>query len=278
MLCFVDEGGMTGWEWQKGNKLDYLYLPEWLKFGVTAVFSGRNGGVSTIPYSSLNLAFHVNDNLQDVLTNRKLFLDELGYSADNCVAAQQVHSNRVVEVTEAHRGMGILDISDALPECDGMVTSGRIALIGFFADCVPLYFYNPAIKMTGLAHAGWRGTSQGIGRKILAKFEKAGGLPEDCLAAIGPSIGSCCYEVGESVAEYFRENSNKQKILTKGATGRYYLDLVKANQIQLIEGGIRPENISVAGICTACHADSFYSYRRDGITGRMAAFIAGEGL
>lgn len=263
---------MTGWKWQRGKTLDYLTIPEWSKWGVKAVFSIRKAGVSKGPYSSLNLALHVNDQPEDVLQNRKIFLAEFGSSTENCVAAEQIHGIRVVSVSAKDKGLGMLEMKDAIPQCDGMVTVEGIGLFCFYADCVPLYFYNPPTGMVGLAHAGWQGTAQKIVKEVLTKIKSAGGFPEDCFAAIGPCIGSCCYQVGENVASIFRENFN-DSILTEISKGKYRLDLVEANRILLISEGIPPENISIAGMCTACHSDLFYSYRREGITGRMAAFI-----
>lgn len=265
---------MTGWKWQRGKKLDYFTIPRWSELGVKAVFSTRSGGVSKLPYSSLNLALHVDDNPEDVLHNREIFLAEMEYSAKDCVVAQQVHGTRVATVTAKDKGLGMLVMTDAIPECDGMVTSNEVGLLCFYADCVPLYFYDPPTGTVGLAHAGWKGTAHGIVREVLARIKAAGGAPETCLAAIGPCIGGCCYEVGENVVSVFRENFNKLSMFTKIGQGKYKLDLVGANHLLLTAEGISPENISVAGMCTACFPDSFYSYRREGLTGRMAAFLA----
>ncbi|MGI6450342.1 MAG: peptidoglycan editing factor PgeF [Desulfitobacteriia bacterium] len=264
---------MTGWKWQRGKTLTYLTIPHWSEFGVRVAFAVRTGGVSEDPYSSLNLALHVGDDSQAVLKNRKIFLQELGYQSKDCVTAEQVHGTRVLRVTAADRGRGMENLRNALPECDGMVTTEEIGLLCFYADCVPLFFFEPRTGHLGLAHAGWQGTVHKIAKKMLAVISSAGGRPEDCLAAIGPCIGSCCYEVGENVAAAFRENFNNLKLLTPKGEGKYYLDLVQANAMLLLEEGLHPENILVAGLCTACRPDSFYSYRRDGITGRMAAFI-----
>lgn len=263
---------MTGWEWQRGKRIDYLTIPKWSELGVKAVFSTRKAGVSKGLYSSLNMALHVNDQPEEVLRNRKIFLTELGHSPENCVAGEQIHGIGVVSVTAKDKGLGMWEMKDAIPQCDGMVTGEKIGLFSFYADCVPLYFCNPPTGIVGLAHAGWKGTYKKIVKEVLTKIKSAGGLPEDCLAAIGPCIGACCYRVGENVASIFREIFNNS-VLIEISKGEYLLDLVEANRMLLLAEGIPPENISIAGMCTACHSDLFYSYRREGITGRMAAFI-----
>ncbi len=265
-----------GWKWNRGKRLSYLTIPEWSEKGVKLAFSTRNGGVSKNPYSFLNLALHVGDRPGAVLHNRKLFLSELGCSSENCVTGEQVHGTKVFLVTERDRSRGMQRMEDAIPQCDALLTLTDVGLLSYYADCVPLFFYCPSIRLVGLAHAGWQGTANRIVKEVLAKIKSIGGLPEDCLAAIGPCIGACCYEVGETVVSVFKENFNDLSMLTELAEGKYKLDLAKANQMQLISEGIPPKNIYNAGMCTACHSEHFYSYRRDGITGRMAAFIMKE--
>jgi len=266
------------WEWERSrNGIQYLTIPEWSKWGIKVAFSSREGGVSRSPYHSLNLALHVNDSTKDVLHNREIFLAELGYRMDDIVVAEQVHGIKVKAITEMDKGRGMQDLLSAIPKCDSMITSEDVGLMCFFADCVPIYFYCPQIGLIGIAHAGWKGTAHKIVKEVLTRIKLAGGSAEGCYAAIGPCIGACCYEVDEHVAIIFKENfNNVSTILTETAEGKYKLDLVKANQEILISEGILPENICCAELCTACQADHFYSYRRDGITGRMAALIIKE--
>jgi YfiH family protein len=176
-------------------------------------------------------------------------------------------------VSHAEEGRGMWESTTAVPECDGMVTQEDIGLMCFYADCVPLLFFHPPTGMVGLAHAGWKGTVNKIIREVFKKIREAGGTAQDCFAAIGPCIGSCCYEVGEDVAAVFNENFNDTDILARIIPGKYQLDLVKANLGLLLEEGVPPENISTANLCTSCHNDVFFSYRKERITGRMAAFI-----
>lgn len=260
------------WVWQKGKRLEYLTIPDWLAQGVLVGFSARNGGESRGVYSSLNLGLHVNDDPAAVIKNRDVFLAEFDVNPENCVAANQNHGIKIKVVSEQDKGRGMKDLNMSLAPCDGLCTKENIGLMGFFSDCVPVYFFNPRIGLIGLAHAGWKGTADKICSQMLRQFELAGGLPGDCLVAIGPSIGQCCYEVGDDVAGCFG-NGFSGSILHRVDRGKYKLDLKKANIALLISEGVRPENIIVSDLCNSCHPDLFYSHRRDGLTGRMAGFI-----
>jgi len=262
-----------GWQIYRGKKIDYLTIPEWLDLGVKVAFSTRSGGVSKSPYSSLNLALHVADNPEDVLQNRKIFLEELGCLLSDCIAVSQVHGNKVIEVDERKKGIGMTEVGPDLPQCDGMVTGLNIGLLGFYADCVPLYFCDPQAGIVGLAHAGWKGTAHNIVREILHKIQSLGGSIQNCLVAIGPCIGPCCYEVGEEVATLFADDAAGTSLMAETGFERYSVDLAGINILRLIREGIRPENIETAPFCTACRKDLFFSYRREGLTGRMGAFI-----
>jgi YfiH family protein len=261
------------WQLFHGKNIDYLTIPEWSELGANLAFSLRDGGVSKAPYCSLNLALHVDDSPENVLQNRRIFLEELGCSFADCTAVSQVHGNKVIEVGEQDKGIGVRELDPNIPECDGMVTTSNIALLGFYADCVPLYFFEPQAKIVGLAHAGWKGTALNINQKILHKIQSLGGSLENCLVAIGPCIGPCCYEVGEEVATVFTKEARGSDLISKSGSDRYSLDLAGVNKSQLIREGICPEHIVQAPFCTACHKDLFYSYRREGSTGRMGAFI-----
>jgi hypothetical protein len=261
------------WERQKVGELAYLTIPKWSLHGVTAVFSTRGGGVGSPPYSSLNMALHVGDMIEDVLHNRRVFLAGIGRSPEDCVAAEQVHGTAVRFVTETDRGRGMQNLVSALPSCDGMLTAQDVGLLSFFADCVPVFFFHPRSRIIGLAHAGWRGTAGNIVQEMVNRIIQAGADAEECLAAVGPCIGPCCYDIGDSVASIFREKWNEPSVLSETASGEYSLDLQEANRQLLISAGIRAENILIAQMCTSCHPGEFFSYRREGITGRMAAYI-----
>jgi len=225
------------WTWKTGKKLLYLTIPEWLEQGVTVGFSTRGGGESKEPYLALNLALHVNDNEEDVLRNRNIFLAEFDMESENCVTAQQVHGTEINIVLNKDKGRGMKDIATAFSQCDGLLTQESIGMLSFYADCVPLYFFNPEIGIVGIAHAGWKGTANKIASKAIQEIKLAGGLVEDTLV------------------------------------DKYKLNLAEANKEVLISEGVPNENIVISDLCTACNPNLFFSYRRDGLTGRMGAFI-----
>ncbi len=262
------------WKWQKRGSLNYLTLPKWQATGIDVGFSTRVGGVSLVPYDSFNLGFHVGDDPSTVLENRKRWVDQWEVSCSMVAVGEQVHGTNVLWVNEEDGGRGVLELKTAIPAVDGLVTKSAVGLMSLFADCVPLFFYYPDIQAVGIAHAGWKGTAQKIGKKVLECFEKAGGRTETAWVAIGPSIGPCCYLVDETVATQFRANFEETPFLSKQEDDHYLLDLWEANRTTLLEKGVRLENIDVAATCTADNPEWFFSHRRDGAcTGRMAGWI-----
>ncbi|HPT77727.1 MAG TPA: peptidoglycan editing factor PgeF [Candidatus Atribacteria bacterium] len=261
----------------KANGLVFFTIPSFTATGLTKHgFSSRQGGVSTGECSSLNLSLKRKDLPENVRKNFEIFCDALGIDTGRMVFAVQAHGDKVAAVDEKDRGKGFMRGSD-ITEADGLITDKPgVALVTFHADCVPLFFLDPEKKAIGLAHAGWRGTIARIGAKTIAAMQdKFNTDPGDCLAAIGPSIGQCCFEVDKPVADGFRAAFPQHaERLIEPIGEKYHVDLWLANKIQLIEAGIREENITIAGMCTACNKDMFFSHRRDlGRTGSHAAMI-----
>ncbi len=259
------------WTWKTGEKLLYLTIPEWWEQGVSVGFSTRGGGESKEPFSSLNLALHVNDEQTDVLKNRNLFLTEFDIESGNCVTAEQVHGTKINIVTIEDKGRGMKDKATAFSKCDGLLTQDNIGLLCFFADCVPIYFFNHHMGVVGIAHAGWKGTANKIVAKVIHEIRMGGGSVQDTLVAIGPCIKKCCYEVDENVASFFKSHCDSRILVQH--EDKYRLDLSEVNKEILMSAGVPRENIVISNLCTACNPDLLYSYRRDGITGRMGAFI-----
>ncbi len=162
---------------------------------------------------------------------------------------------------------------------DALVTSERnIPLLLHYADCVPVYFFDPASLCVGLAHAGWRGTALKVCGRVIETFAKVyGSDPRTVLAAVGPSIKPCCYEVREDVVHAFKKtfsSSSMRRIFRRSAASQWECDLAAANFLVLEEAGVPAKNIAVSMRCTFCERKNFYSYRREnGKTGRMMAFI-----
>lgn len=269
---------MTGFQLNRHGDLAYFTIPSFSVTGLVAhAFTTRLGGVSPVPYDSLNLGFHVGDDPRCVQINRQLACGALGIDAGRLVAGRQVHGDRVMTVGAAEAGRGARSEEDALPEVDALVTAvPNVPLSGYYADCVPLFFLDPVRRVAALAHAGWKGTVLCIGAKTVRHMERYhGSRPGDILAAVGPSIGPCCYEVDAPVMEAVNKClPNAHGLARPGRPGRWWLDLPEVNRRILLETGVRWENITMAGYCTACRSDFFFSYRRQkGRAGRMASLI-----
>ncbi len=248
--------------------------------------STRHGGVSVGPYASLNLGAVVGDDRANVETNHRLLAQALGVTRADFTTVWQVHSNRVVRARETDRGTMIA-------QADGIVTDvPELPLIQRFGDCTPLLLYDPQRQAIGLAHAGWRGTVNDMASALVAAMiSEFGSDPADLVAVIGPSIGPCCYEVGPEVVAAVRAAMPAAPHVlvspSPAATGatplterqmpgkgdsRFHLDLWQANRWQLAQAGVT--QIEVAGVCTKCHRDTYFSHRGDqGRTGRFAAVM-----
>lgn len=241
-------------------------------------FSTRLGGVSQGEFSSMNLSFHRGDSDEHVLENYRRFCKAAGFDFASLVASAQDHHTEIRRATKRDRGVGIQRPKDR-ESVDGLVTNEcGVTLVTYYADCVPLYFVDPVRRAIGLAHAGWRGTVAGMGIKMAqAMAREFGSRPEELLAAVGPSIGPCCYEVDQPVADAFaaRLDWHPDAFLQDCGNGKYMLNLWEANRQALLSAGLLPEHISTAELCTQCHADLLFSHRASGgKRGGLAAFMA----
>lgn len=244
-------------------------LPGLAAHGVT----GRAGGVSAPPFDTLNLGLHVGDDNAAVRENRARAARAAGVSLDRMVCAEQVHGGRVHVVTAGDAGRGAGSLADAIAGADALVTDAPgLLLTLFFADCVPILLADPERRAVGAAHAGWRGLAAGvIGNTVAAMAGAFNSRPRNLLAAIGPGIGPCCYEVGEEVARHFDAAHRRPA----GLAGRPRLDLPGAAAGVLVAAGLDPARIERCGACTSCETERFFSHRAaGGRTGRMAAVIA----
>jgi len=240
--------------------------------------STRLGGVSSPPYQSLNLGFHVGDSPGDVWRNRRILCAALGIDAEVLTVGQQVHGIETAVVTEQERGRGSFSWEQALPATDALITDRRgVALLVLIADCCALSFYDPSKNVIALAHAGWRGLLGGIAVRTVAMMRARFGCePREMRVGLAPCIGSCCYKVGEDVQKKFatKFGAAVSFFFRRGEDASIYLDLVEVARYQLMSAGILEKNIEVAGICTACHTELFYSHRAEGgVTGRFGSLI-----
>ncbi len=198
------------------------------------------------------------------------FLDSFGISPGDLVVGEQVHGDGVKVVSHTDRGK-------TLPTTDALVTGEEgLGLLSFYADCLPLILYDEKTNVMALAHAGWRGTLSCIGPKTLSVMRSTFSTDDRSTSVfMGPSIHPCCYEVGEEVFSLFQERfpATYETFFVKRGEG-LYLDLKEANRRQFLEAGILWERVLHSKMCTSCHEDLFFSYRRDrGSTGRMSSII-----
>jgi YfiH family protein len=233
----------------------------------------RTGGVSEGRYSELNLAFHVGDDPLAVATNRERLAAALEVSLDDFVVARQVHQAHVEVVTDPQRGHGARSDSDAIRATDALITSQPgIVLAVMTADCVPVIVFDPTPPAVGIAHAGWAGTLLHVTRRMVEKMQaEFGSDPASLTAAVGPSIGPATYEVGRDVADLARVEFAGLEVLRPKGDATYLFDLWASNVRDLVDAGLSRESIEVAGIDTYVDGERFYSYRRDGTTGRFMA-------
>lgn len=248
----------------------------WLSVG----FSSRIGGVSKGNWDSLNCGLHVADHPDDVVHNRRLIAEALGFTLNEWTCAEQVHGVEVQSVLHIDAGKGSLSRETAIPDTDALITQDSgVWLTAFFADCVPIYMVDPDRRVIALVHAGWRGTAGGIARLAVEAFqERHGSEPSQLMAAIGPSIGGCCYEVDHHVIDKLQpvldRKDHAESIITPAPNGKYKLNLKELNRQIMIKAGILPTRIECSNWCTSCRTDLFYSHRREqGQTGRMIAWI-----
>lgn len=241
-------------------------------------FSTRLGGVSKEHLGSMNLSFTRGDDVEAVMENHRRFAKALGYDESKLVFSNQVHLTNFHKVTKEDCGKGITRESDIL-EIDGLVTNEpRVPLITFYADCVPLFFYDPIKQVIAMAHSGWKGTVERIGARMVSYMEaEYGSKPEDIICAIAPSICHKCYEVSEDVALRFLDvfgDGYGEDLLYKKENGKYQLNLHKACEITLLEAGITSEHLDITDICTCCNPEFLFSHRAsNGMRGNLAGVM-----
>lgn len=223
----------------------------------------RRGGVSEAPFNSLNLSYLVGDQPEAVRANREAIASALGLAVGDLVLASQVHGTSVRVVGRAERGRGAYEAQGAIPDTDALVTDAPgVALAISVADCVPVFVAGQGScggPTLGLVHAGWRGMAGGI---VAAAVDSLAALGRLTLAIIGPSIGPCCFSVGDDVGQALDARF-------PGVWHEGHVDLWECARRDLVAGGVA--EVHTCGICTSCDR-RFFSHRRDGgRTGRQAA-------
>ena len=254
--------------------MEILRLAQFDREGFIAAFTTRKGGWSPPPFDGANMGYGVPDDPRNVEANRECALSLLGLQPDLAYSMRQVHGTSIAEAgAEAGGQMGRMSMG-GFEGTDGMFTARpRAALLGMFADCVPIILADKGSGSIGLVHAGWRGTAAGASMKLASGMGLNSANAAGFIAAIGPSIGPCCYEVGSEVAHAVAGRSGEACIDIRG--GRAYCDLGLANELQLRSLGIGIGSIFRYTGCTSCEREDFFSHRRDkAMTGRIAAIAA----
>jgi YfiH family protein len=228
--------------------------------GVKHAVTTRAGGVSRNRCASLNVSYTVGDAVENVEENLRRVADALGTRREHLFSAYQVHG-RAVTVVEP--------TTEARPRCDVLITSSpeRVLMLRY-ADCTPVLLADTGGRAVAAVHAGWRGSAVRAADAAVSAMHEAFRIrAEDLVAGIGPAIGPCCYEVGADVVEAF---GDRPWLFRDGK-----LDLWEANRQALIDSGVPEDNIEVAGVCTRCESERFFSHRANGgqPAGRFAALI-----
>jgi polyphenol oxidase len=246
---------------------------QYYRSGMTAkhgIFT-RAGGVSPYPFSGLNLGGTVGDDVANVHRNHALMYDVMAVDGKHAVTTWQVHGADVV--------VAYAPVPERkwLAKADGMITNqANVPLVMRFADCVPLLYHDPVKNAIGLAHAGWRGTVQGMAREMVYAMQDAyGSKSKDIVVVIGPSISQAHFQVGEEViaAIHARYGVDDALVCRDPKDGTAYVNLWEANRRDLQAAGV--ENIEVMGLCTYERTDQFYSHRAEkGRTGRFGVVLS----
>ncbi len=234
--------------------------------------STRVGGVSTGDYTSLNTGLHLGDSDTAVIENRTRVLNEMNQSLSQTVFAEQIHSNQVSIVEPADAGRGAFTLKDHVPGVDGLITtSSGIVLAQFYADCVPLYFFDPVHHIIGIAHAGWKGTAKGIAKTMLDTCLSLGANIGDIHVVIGPAIAQANYQVNGNVVKQMPIHCT-ETMASQVSEDQFLLDVKAVNAAYLRFLGVKNNQIMTSLIDTYSHPD-LYSYRNQQQTGRMMGYI-----
>ena len=235
--------------------------------GLLHAYTDREGGNSAGPYASRNLAYHVGDAPATVDGNQQRLAARLAYDPKRLIHMRQIHSDLIVRCTPE------MDF-DSRPECDAIMTDipGQPLMV-MVADCTPILLVDPARRAIAAVHAGRAGALKNIVGKTVAAMRQAYGTdPADLLAALGPSIHACCYEIGPEIAREVAQAGHAYALQKRD--GSDYLDVNRILTAQLLEAGVCTDHIDETAPCTACRNDRFFSYRADGgTTGRQAGII-----
>ena len=259
---------------KESNGLRYYQFEEFAKLGVKHGFFTRLGGVSPVPFHSLNMATTVGDSNENVLENLNRMFQVFNLDLATRYDGWQVHSSTTICVKSSR------DVRTRTIRGDALLTDNpEVTLVMRFGDCVPVILIDPIFRVAGIYHAGWKGTVKKIGKNVVENMVKVYGCdPQNMIAGIGPSIGPDHFVVQQDVSDQFIKAFPKDldKIqIRAGDEVRY--NLWEANELTLSNAGVK--TIKRMDICTVCHKDEWFSHRGDhGKTGRFGVLISMAGM
>ncbi len=247
------------------NAICYFEIPEFTRFGwLRHAFLTRRSGVSLPPYDSLNLSDKNGDRKECASRNKNLIARTFGFDPSRLVLLDQMQQDQILFLKEP-----VITLPSPL-EYDALVTnSPNLFLAILTADCLPIFVVDQKRRVIAAIHAGRNGTALHITAKVLKKMkEEFGCSPRDLLITLGPSIGICCYEIDEKAfrPEWKPFSASRER-------GKWMVDLARINIAQMKREGIEEDQISWIDLCTRCCSDLFFSYRKEGRTGRQLSFI-----
>lgn len=243
------------------NGVGLLRFTNWNALPVKHAFSTRIGGVSRKEFAAMNLGFNRGDEDDAVAENYRRFAEAVKVPLMQLTGGAQDHNIHVRRVTMENAGVGVWKAAD-MESIDGLVTDvPELPLIIYCSDCVPLYFYDPEHHAIGISHAGWRGTVNGMAKATIEKMQAEFNTdPAVLLAAIGPSIGPESFEVDLPCAEEFLALPEHDFVVDDG-NGKFHVDLWECNRRFMLQSGMKPENITVGGVCSVKESDLIFSHR-----------------
>ena len=281
---------------KKYGLITYFTSPILDSYGIPHFFASRRGGVSAGDFESLNVSPVRKDSRgytdlpENIYENYRRALEIIGVTPQNACTTKQVHSDIVKTVCESDAGVGVMPYRQVFEDCDGLVLERGTKNVGAVcvktADCVPILLANVKTGAVAAVHAGWRGT---VGDIVTRAVEKLGANPCDVVAAIGPCIGKCCYEVGNEVylaaKRLFEAKGIEADRLDTAFSSRAacsadtakHADLALINKLLLESDGVCESNIDLSGLCTCCTKDAlgelvFFSHRAMG--GHSGTFVS----
>lgn len=260
----------------KKERLVYLTIPAFDKTDiVNHCFSTKLGGISEGEFSTLNLGYATDDLKNNINQNYKLICDKINVNHEKLIFINQVHKTNIRIITKENYSENNYK-KMKIDDYDGIVTNiPNLPITTVYADCVPLFFLDPHKKVVALAHAGWRGTLNKIGKKMIDIMIKQFSCDvNDILVGIGPSICKNCFEVESEVANQFLNSFDSTQYIENNNNGKYKINLWEINKQILLDEGIKQKNITIADLCTKCNQKYFFSYRgTSGKCGRLASII-----